>query len=177
MNFYPLICGAPDAERARRVLAWMYREDKFWGRWLIPSVAYDDPVWTQQTYWRGMIWPPANYLLWQGLQRYADSTHRGEFVRRSIDLFMRNWTGERLCCENYRSTDGRCGDDPHYTWGALLCLIGLEALADVGPDFSPRPREDSGISADIVLRRVPFGGRLYRIEAAGGRIRAAPETR
>ncbi len=175
MNFYPLICGAPDAQRAARVLAWMYREDKYWGRYLIPSVAYDDPVWTQQTYWRGMIWPPANYLLWQGLLRYADSAHRGEFVKRSVDLFMRSWTDGRLCCENYRSSDGECGDHPHYTWGALLCLIGLEALADVGPNLTPLPRADSGIAGKIVLRRIPFGGRLYRIEASGGKINAFPE--
>jgi hypothetical protein len=29
MNLYPLIAGVPDAERAQRVLAWLYREDKF----------------------------------------------------------------------------------------------------------------------------------------------------
>ena len=175
MNFYPLICGAPDPERAKRVLAWMYREDKFWGPWLLPSVSYDDPVWTQQTYWRGMVWPPANYLLWQGIRRYADASRQAEFVRRNVELFMRNWREGRLCCENYRSTDGRCGDDPHYTWGALLCMVGLEALAETGPDFQPLRGLGGGIKETLVLRRVPFGGKLYRIEAAGGTIKAVLE--
>jgi putative isomerase len=176
MNFYPLICGAPDAERAGRVLSWMYREDKFWGLWLLPSVAYDDPVWYQQTYWRGHIWPPANYLLWQGIRRYADPAHQADFVRRSVGLFMRNWTTNRICGENYRSSDGGCGDHPHYTWGALLCMIGLEALADVGPDLKPSVRQDSGFMEDIVLRRVPFGGKLYRIEIGRGKGAAFIES-
>ena len=85
---------------------------------------------------------------------------------------MRNWTTKHLCCENYRSSDGGCGDDPHYTWGALLCMIGLEALADVRPDMKPFVRQDSGFTEDIVLRRVPFGGKLYRIEIGRGKATA-----
>jgi hypothetical protein len=176
MNFYPLICGAPDAERAKRVMGWMFREDKFWGRWLLPSVAYDDPVWYQQTYWRGHIWPPANYLLWQGLRRYADPARQAEFVRRNVDLFMRNWKDGRLCCENYRSSDGGCGDDPHYTWGALLGLIGLESVVDVGRDFKPVVAQEGTFTETVTLRHIPIGGGIYRIELAGGRTRVVPES-
>jgi putative isomerase len=176
MNFYPLICGAPNAEQARRVLGWMFREDKFWGRWLLPSVAYDDPVWHQQTYWRGHIWPPANYLLWQGLRRYADPGRQAEFARSNMDLFMRNWKDGRLCCENYRSSDGGCGDDPHYTWGALLCLVGLEAVVDVGRDLKPAAAPDGMFTETVTLRRIPIGGRVYRIELAGGRTKVVPES-
>jgi glycogen debranching enzyme len=154
----------------------MFREDKFWGRWLLPSVAYDDPVWHQQTYWRGHIWPPANYLLWQGLRRYADPGRQAEFARSNMDLFMRNWKDGRLCCENYRSSDGDCGDDPHYTWGALLCLVGLEAVVDVGRDLKPAAAPDGMFTETVTLRRIPIGGRVYRIELAGGRTKVVPES-
>jgi hypothetical protein len=175
MNFYPLICKAPDKSRAGQVLAWMYREDKFWLSWLIPTVPKDDPVWPKQSYWRGHIWPPANYLVWLGVQRYADPAHQIEFARRSVELFMRNWRDARVCCENYRSTNGTCGNDPHYTWGTLLNLIGVEALAEPGADFRPVPREDSALTEHIVMRRVPFGGKLYRIETRGGKVSAEIE--
>jgi hypothetical protein len=92
-----------------------------------------------------------------------------------MDLFMRNWTTASLCCENYRSSDGGCGDDPHYTWGALLCLIGVEAMADVGADFKPMPRQDLGFE-NLVMRRVPFGGRPYRIEISPGKASASLEA-
>jgi putative isomerase len=175
MNFYPLICGAPDAGRAARALQWLYREDKFWLPWLVPTVAKDDPVWPAQSYWHGHVWPPANYLVWLAVQRYGDSAHQAEYARRSVALFMRNWKDKRLNCENYRSTDGGCGNDPHYTWGALLPLIGVEAFASVGADLRPVPR-DVPIAGSITLRRIPFGGRLYRIEAANGKVTVSLES-
>lgn len=177
MNFYPLICGAASPQRARRVLAWLYRPDKFWLPWLLPTVAKDDPVWPQQEYWKGHVWPPSNYLVWLGIQRYADGPHQVEYARRSVELFMRNWREKRQCCENYKSTDGTCGDHPHYTWGALLCLIGLEAMADVGPDFRPRPRKYGTPIGNMEMRNVPFGGRLYRLSARGKEATASLEDR
>lgn len=176
MNFYPLIAGVPDKARAERTLAWMYREDKFWLPVLLPTVAKDDPVWPEQGYWHGHVWAPANYLVWLGVKRYADGPHQAEYARRSVKLFMQNWTEKRLDCENYNSTDGTCGDEPHYCWGALLDLIGLEALADVGPDFKPVPRTDHAIGEHIVVRHVPFGGKLYSIEANEGTVTAKEES-
>jgi putative isomerase len=176
MNFYPLIAGVPDKARAEKVLAWMYREDKFWLPALLPTVAKDDPVWPEQGYWHGHVWAPANYLVWLGVKRYADGPHQAEYARRSVKLFMQNWNEKRLDCENYNSTDGTCGDEPHYCWGALLDLIGLEALADVGPDFKPVPRKDHAITEHIVARNVPFGGRLYRLEANRGTVTATEEA-
>ena len=176
MNFYPLLAGVPDAKRGERVLDWLYREDKFWLPWLVPTVAKDDPVWPKQSYWHGHVWPPANYLVWLGVQRYADPAHRAEFARRSVRLFMRNWQDARLNCENYRSTDGGCGNDPHYTWGTLLPMIGVEALVSAGPDFRPVPAPGAAFSERLVLRRIPFGGRLYRIETAGGVVTVREET-
>jgi len=89
---------------------------------------------------------------------------------------MRNWTEKRQCCENYKSSDGTCGDDPHYAWGTLLCLIGAEALVDIGSDFKPVPRDVAGLTEKITLRRVPFGGKLYRIDAADGVVAVAAEN-
>ncbi|HUJ32769.1 MAG TPA: PA14 domain-containing protein [Candidatus Acidoferrum sp.] len=176
MNFYPLIAGAADTTRAEKTLAWMYREDKFWLPALLPTVTKDDPVWPEQSYWHGHVWAPANYLVWLGVKRYADGAHQAEFARRSVKLFMQNWNEKRLDCENYNSTDGTCGDEPHYCWGALLDLIGLEALADVGADFRPVPRTDHAITEHIVARNVPFGGKLYRLEARDGNVTATEET-
>ena len=72
-----------------------------------------------------------NYLVWLGLRRYGTPRQQAEFARRSVNLFMRNWTTRGTCNENYRSTDGTGDDHPHYTWGALLCQIGIEALYDI----------------------------------------------
>jgi len=163
MNFYPLISGAPSKQQAEKALNYLYRPDKFWGEWIIPTVTYDDPVWKEQGYWHGQIWPPANYLLWQGILRYADSRHKGEYAQKSVDLFMRNWNGKRICGENYKSTDGSLGNDPHYLWGALLCQIGLEALIDIDKNFNPVIRKNIDMPEKIVLKNLPAGGKKYNI--------------
>ena len=177
MNFYPLIAGVPDKARAERTLSWMYREDKFWLPNVLPTVAKDDPLWPEQEYWHGHIWGPANYLVWQGVKRYADDAHQAEYARRNVHLFMRNWNANRVSCESYNSTDGACGvDHPHYSWGTLLNIVALESLVEVGPNFEPVPRTGSAITENIKLRNVPFGGKLYSIEAKGGRVTAKIEA-
>lgn len=176
MNFYPLSAGAADKLRAGKTLAWMHRADKFWLPWLLPTVAKDDPVWPEQGYWHGHVWAPANYIVWLGIQKYADALHKAEFARRNVSLFMRNWSDKRVNCENYNSTDGTCGDEPHYSWSALLNLVGLEELAGVTTDFQPEPAKDAALKEHIVLRNVPFGGRLFKIEARGGTVTATPEV-
>lgn len=174
MNFYPLMAGAADRTRADRTLAWMYREDKFWLPNMLPTVAKDDPVYPEQNYWHGHVWPSANYLVWQGVRRYADPAHQSEFARRSVNLFMRNWNEARRNCENFNSTDGKCGGHPHYTWSGLMNLIGLEALVDVGPDFRPLPRKFTG-AENMELQHLPFGGRQYSVHVKGGQVTVEQE--
>lgn len=173
MNFYPLICGAPDSQRAQRVLKILTDPKKFWGRWSLPTLAYDDPDWKRQHYWRGKIWAPVNYLVFQGLKRYATPQQRNDFARSSVELFMRNWTAKGVCGENYLSTDGSQSSDPNYTWGALLCLIGVEAIVDQNSDGSIATSTDWG--GDLNLRNIPIGGKLYRAQVHGGKTIVRPE--
>ena len=145
MNFYPLICGAPDAGRAARILKALTNPALFWGRWKVPTVAYDDPWYEGQVYWHGTVWPPVNYLMFQGLKRYARPEQCNEFARASVDLFMRNWEISGACGENYLSTTGgqaSNSSDRNYTWGALLCLIGVENIIDQAHDGKIVPGKD-----------------------------------
>lgn len=136
MNFYPLLCGAPDRSRAPKVFRTIFNPAQFGGKWTLPTLAYDDPNYHQQQYWRGDVWGPVNYLVYQGLRRYASPSQRVAYARKGVRLFMRNWISDGFCSENYYSTTGKQGGDPHYTWGALLCMVGLEALEDMGDNKS-----------------------------------------
>jgi len=175
MNFYPLICGAPDSERAQRVLQTLTDPGKFWGPWLIPTLPYDDPEYATQEYWKGHVWGPVNYLIWQGLRRYGTPLQQAEFARRSVSLFMRNWQARGTCNENYRSTDGTGDDHPHYTWGALLCQIGIEALYDIDASGHPFGLQNEMLTENLELRNVPAGGRLYTISSTGGKVTVKPQ--
>ena len=168
MNFYPLIAGVPDSSRAGRVLKLMTDPKKFWGQWVLPTLPYDDPLWPTQDYWKGKVWAPVNYLVFQGLKRYASPELQAEFARKSVDIFMRNWTAKHVCGENYLSTTGEQSSDPHYTWGALMCLIGVESIVDVGNDG--QVKTGRGFKENIELNHIPLQGQLRRITVRNSQV-------
>ena len=175
MNFYPLICGAPDEARASRLLKTLTDPKKFWGEWLVPTLAYDDPDWTKQDYWKGHTWAPVNYLIWQGVRRYGTSEQKLQLAERSVRLFMSNWIERGTCNEAYLSSTGIGSRYPHYTWGALLCQIGLEYVYDATADGQPRHFEGQPKMPRMELRNMPSGGKLYRIICDGAKVTATPE--
>lgn len=166
MNFYPLAAGVPDQHRAPHVLRLLTDPNKFWGRYLLPTLAYDDPDYPTQEYWRGDVWGPPNYIVWQGLKKYASPAQMTEFAERNLELFMTNWIAKGVCGENYLSTNGSQAHDPHYTWGALLCLIGLENVVDV--DDSGRIVLNGAQRKNMLLQNIPLLGSRYDVKTAPG---------
>ena len=166
MNFYPLSAGAPDAERAKTVLSLLTDPKKFWGYYLLPTVAYDDPEWFQQHYWKGKVWAPVNYIVFEGIKRYASPEQISEFGERNVGLFMTNWDRSGACGENYLSTDGTNSSDAHYTWGALLCLVGLESIVDV--DDLGQIVLNGAQTKTISLKNIPLLGQRYDVRTQPG---------
>lgn len=162
LNFYPLISGAASKQQAERMLAIMRNPEYFWGDYILPTIARNDPAFAKQRYWSGNIWGPANYLVFQGLQKYASNEMIAEYAQKSVRLFMNNWLGAGLCGENFFSTNGRVSNNPNYTWGALLCLIGLESIIDT--DEEGNLVKGPGYNEPVTLKNIPFGGTLYQIE-------------
>jgi len=165
MCFYPLIMGAPSKQQAARMLKILKDPNKFWGDWVMPTVPRDDPAYPDEHYWRGKIWPPSNYLVYLGLKNYAADDLREEFARKSIQLFMRNYKRNWSCHENFRN-DGNGCSVPHYTWGALMCLMGLEEVCDIEPDGTIRL--NGQLPENIKLRGIPILGKRYDIETKDG---------
>jgi len=124
--FFPMISGAPDAQRAARMLANLKDETQFWGEYVIPTVSRKDPAFPGQQYWRGNIWPLYNYLTWLGLQRYGDAALLDAYAAKGHHMFMRSWNANRYAHENYLATDGSGHCDPHLPWATLLTMIQIE---------------------------------------------------
>jgi hypothetical protein len=83
---------------------------------------------------------------------------------------MRNWTSRGTCNENYFSTTGMGDDHPHYTWGALLCQIGVEALYDIDAGGDPVGLHNAAITESLELHNMPAGGKLYTISSNKGKV-------
>ena len=128
-NFYPLLAHAATAQQAERMVKeHLLNPREFWGEWVIPSIARDDPAFKDQDYWRGRIWGPMNYLVYLGLSQYGDNpaiaAARLELAQKSFALFSKEWTEKGHVHENYNATHGTGDDvtssDRFYHWGALL---------------------------------------------------------
>jgi glycogen debranching enzyme len=109
--------------------------DEFWGPRVLPAIARNDPAFKDQEYWRGRIWGPMNYLVYEGLLNYATPSvvqARQQLAEKSIELFLHEWTAKGHVHENYSAvsddSDGVRSSDRFYHWGALLGLIEYEEL-------------------------------------------------
>jgi hypothetical protein len=167
-NFYPLMTCDVEPEQAERVMKTLLDPEKFWGEFVCPTVARNDPSFPNQNYWRGKVWGPTNYLMWLGLKRYASETTRREFAEKSVKLFMKNWDADGTCHENFLAS-GEGSSDPHYTWGALLNLIALEEIVDIEP--SGKIRLNGTWSSTLDLKNVPLFGKRYDVEVRPGHTR------
>lgn len=129
-HFYPLLAGVPSPEQAERMVReHLLNPDEFYGDYMIPSISRDNAAFGDNSYWRGRIWAPMNFLVYMGLCKYDFPEARRELARKSQKLIMHEWTQKRRIHENYNAETGQGDDvrnsDPFYAWAGLLAYIAL----------------------------------------------------
>lgn len=133
-NFYPMFAGIATTDQAERMVKeHLLNPQEFWGTYVAPTIARNDPAFKDQFYWRGDIWGPTNYMLYEGLDRYQFDKVALDYAQKNYALFMDDWTRNQHDDEQYHAWGGNGGGDTHYTWGALLCLVALEQYIDENP--------------------------------------------
>jgi hypothetical protein len=133
-NFYALFSPKVSPKRQRRMADEHYfNTEEFYGEWMLPSIARNDPAFYDQEYWRGRVWAPLNFLVYLALTGTQLGDVRHDLAEKSAILFMKEWKEHRHVHENYSAITGVGCDsgnsDKFYHWGALLCVI---AMADAG---------------------------------------------
>lgn len=129
-NFYPLLAGVASQEQAERMIEnYFFNPDEFYGDYILPSISRSNPAFTDNTYWRGRIWAPMNFLVYMGLRNYHLPKARKVLVEKSLDLLMKEWYENRHVYENYNAITGEGGDvsnsDAFYSWSGLFAFIAL----------------------------------------------------
>ena len=127
-NFYALLGRAATQAQAERMIAeHFYNPAEFWGDWIMPSIARNDPAYPDQDYWRGRIWAPMNLLVYLGLRRYDLPQARADLADKSRQLLLKEWLAYGHVHENYDGDTGEGCNKPNsdrfYHWGGLLGLI------------------------------------------------------
>ncbi len=171
-SFYPLLARIADPAQIAAALRHLRDPRKFGGAFRLPSVARDHPAYADNVYWRGRIWPPLNYLVYQGLKRVAAEDAAGDLAADSWRLFRQSWA-KRQCPENFSAETGAADDQPDtdlfYGWGGLMPLIAVNERIDVSPWHGWEIVHDGREGRIGPL--LAFGGAATEICIAGGRLR------
>lgn len=170
INFYPLAAGVPTPAQARAMVErYLLNPEIFWGEYVVPVTALNYPASQNNNYWAGRIWPPTNFIVYEGLKRYQFDEVAAAFALKSYRMFEKNWAKANLICENYNMFTGEGGDvwnsDTGYAWGALLALMALQELIDVEPwagvlRVGTRSQQSWGVA------RYVLDGDEYRVRSA-----------
>lgn len=129
-NFYTLFSSkVPSGHVERMLQEHFYNPEEFYGEYILPSIARNDPAYPDQNYWRGRIWAPMNFLVYLALRKQGCTQAQKDLAEKSVALLLPEWLEEGHIHENYNADTGD-GDDvqnsnSYYHWGALLSLIQL----------------------------------------------------
>lgn len=164
--FMPLMLQSMPEGRKERLLKILRDKKKFWGEYMIPSIAKDDPAYAGQHYWRGQIWPPQTLWTYLALKRAGEKELAWELAVRAARMLAGEWKKNGFCPENYSGITGECSGSPHYNWGMLMGLPLLEELVEF--------REDSVIFGNPLapdktsLKNVLVDGKRYDMRIESG---------
>jgi len=127
-NFYPMLARACTQQQAERMIKeHYYNPREFYGEYVMPSIARNDTGFKDNSYWRGRIWGPMNFLVYMGMENYDLEAARADLITKSKALLMKNWKADGGVYENYNSITGVGADvtnaDGFYHWGALLTFM------------------------------------------------------
>jgi hypothetical protein len=162
--FFSLLGKVATPEQAEPLRKIFHDPKKFAGEWILPTISRDDSLFPQQDYWRGKVWPPHNWLVYQGLKLYEWDHEARLLAESSAKMFLTPWRGKGECHENFSAItgEGTGQSDPHYTWGALMALLAIEELIDINPWHGLRFGNLEPV-APASIRRYFVSGSLYDV--------------
>jgi len=129
-NFYALFSDKVSGERCERIVKeHFFNENEFYGEFMMPSIARNDPAYPEQNYWRGPIWAPMNFLAYLALRKHRLTDACNVLAEKSKNLILKEWNINGHVHENYHGDTGMGCDSKYsnsfYHWGALLSLIAM----------------------------------------------------
>lgn len=125
-NLYPLWTGELPEKIKNRIIEHLINRNEFFGRVMLPSVAYVDPKYNSDEMWRGPVWININYFFIEALQQISEFNLANIIREKTINLIMNN-SGLH---EYYNSKSGKPGKNaaPVFSWTAALYIdLSLQA--------------------------------------------------
>lgn len=87
-NLYPLWTGQLPENIRSRLLDHLTNPEEFWGDYVIPSVARNDPHYDPETMWRGPAWANVNYFFIEALQLVGEHALARQLRDKTLEMIL-----------------------------------------------------------------------------------------
>jgi glycogen debranching enzyme len=87
-NLYPLWTGQLPDDIRQRLIDHLTNPEEFWGEYVIPSVARNDPSYDPEGMWRGPVWVNVNYIFIEALRQVGEHGLADELREKTLNLIM-----------------------------------------------------------------------------------------
>lgn len=119
-NLYPMWTGQLPQEINKKLLAHLQNPSEFWGRFALPTVAYNDPAYSADKMWRGPVWANINYFFIEALNIIGEDQLARELREKTLNMIA-SQPGMR---EYYNSQSGEAPGSaaPIFGWSAAVFI-------------------------------------------------------
>lgn len=119
-HLLPLWTGQLPDRHNERLVEHLLNPNEFSGRFRLPSVAYNDPSFTQHKMWRGPVWANINYFFIEALQRIGRDDLAVELREQTLEMIA----SQPGISEYYDSLDGTAPPSsiPAFGWTSAVFI-------------------------------------------------------
>ena len=85
-TYFPLIINIASHKQVKTMVDYLRNPDVFGTKWIIPTLAVNDPNFNPSSYWRGTVWININFFVAMGLAKYNQKSWVQKIGDNSINL-------------------------------------------------------------------------------------------
>jgi glycogen debranching enzyme len=131
-GFLTLTCGAASPEQAACLARQLQDPKQWWPEYPVTTTAMNEPTFDPKGFWRGDMWPPTNYLITLGLNRYGYYDMARELTDKMLQLVEKH---DGRSFERYDGTRGIPLGVPDYCWGVTIWSMIVHNVYGVQEDY------------------------------------------
>jgi neutral trehalase len=131
-GFLTLAAGLASEEQAGELVRQLTDPSLFWSNYPVTTSAMDEPTFKPDGFWRGDMWPPTNYLIGLGLNRYGYYDISKELADKMLEL-VKKYDGHAY--ERYNGVEGTLLGVKDYCWGVAIWSMVVNTHYGVQEDY------------------------------------------
>jgi putative isomerase len=131
-GFLTLTAGLASEAQAKELVGQLTDPSLFWSKYPVTTSSMDEPTFKPDGFWRGDMWPPTNYLVALGLNRYGYYDISKELADKMLELVKR-YDGHAY--ERYNGVTGDTLGVKDYCWGVAIWSMVVNTTYGVQEDY------------------------------------------